>query len=92
MVKVYGMSNLGPVSFVDDEGNDYLGNGPTSGEYSEDIARTIDKEVNSIILKCKKDCRDILEKNRPLLDKLAKELYEKETLTNEEIQTICKEF
>lgn len=91
MVKVYGMSNLGPVSFVDDEGNDYLGNGPTSGEYSEDIARTIDKEVNSIILKCKEDCRAILEKNRPLLDKLAKELYEKETLTSEEIQAICKE-
>lgn len=92
MVKVYGMSNLGPVSFVDDEGNDYLGNGPTSGEYSEDIARTIDKEVNSIILKCKEDCRAILEKNRPLLDKLAKELYEKETLTSEEIQIICKEI
>ena len=92
MVKVYGMSSLGPVSFVNDEGNDYLGNGPTSGEYSEDIARTIDKEVNSIILKCKEDCRAILEKNRPLLDKLAKELYEKETLTSEEIQTICKEI
>lgn len=91
MVKVYGMSNLGPVSFVDDEGNDYLGNGPTSGEYSEDIARTIDKEVNGIILKCKEDCRTILEKNRPLLDRLAKELYEKETLTSEEIQAICKE-
>ena len=92
MVKVYGMSNLGPVSFVDDDGNDYLGNRPTSGEYSEDIARTIDKEVNSIILKCKEDCRAILEKNRPLLDKLAKELYEKETLTSEEIQIICKEI
>lgn len=92
MVKVYGMSNLGPVSFVDDDGNDYLGNRPTSGEYSEDIARTIDKEVNSIILKCKEDCRAILEKNRPLLDKLAKELYEKETLTSEDIQIICKEI
>ena len=86
MVRVYGMSTLGPIQYADPQGNVFLGRDYTQGgNYSAGVAEEIDKEVRNIVDSCKKQCRQILEDNRELLDLIAKSLYEYETLTSEEI-------
>ncbi|SHK13050.1 ATP-dependent zinc metalloprotease FtsH [Paramaledivibacter caminithermalis] len=53
---------------------------------------TIDKEINKIILHCYKDTLTIIESNKDLLGKIAEILFEKETLTGEELNKIIKAF
>ncbi|MDD7282189.1 ATP-dependent zinc metalloprotease FtsH [Floccifex sp.] len=91
MVRVYGMSSLGPIQYADPQGNVFLGRDYTQGSnYSAGVAEEIDKEVRNIVDGCKKQCRQILEENRDLLDLIAKSLYEYETLTNEEIMNLME--
>lgn len=89
MVRVYGMSSLGPIQYADPQGNVFLGRDYTQGSnYSNGVAAEIDKEVRKIIDECHDNCRRILEENRDLLDLIAKSLCEHETLTNEEITNL----
>ena len=89
MVRVYGMSSLGPIQYADPQGNVFLGRDYTQGgNYSNGVADEIDKEVRKIIDECHENCRKILEENRDLLDLIAKSLVERETLTNEEITNL----
>lgn len=89
MVRVYGMSSLGPIQYADPQGNVFLGRDYTQGsDYSNGVAAEIDKEVRKIVDACHESCRKILEENRDLLDLIAKSLYEHETLTNEEITNL----
>lgn len=86
MVRVYGMSSLGPIQYADPQGNVFLGRDYTQGSsYSDGVADEIDKEVRAIVDACHQQCRQILTENRDLLDLIAKNLFEHETLTNEEI-------
>ena len=89
MVRVYGMSSLGPIQYADPQGNVFLGRDYTQGSgYSDGIADEIDKEVRKIVDECHEQCRKILTENRDLLDLIAKSLFEHETLTNEEITNL----
>ena len=89
MVRVYGMSSLGPIQYADPQGNVFLGRDYTQGSsYSDGVADEIDKEVRAIVDECHTQCRKILTENRDLLDLIAKNLFEHETLTNEEINNL----
>ncbi len=89
MVRVYGMSSLGPIQYADPQGNVFLGRDyAQGGSYSEGVAGEIDKEVRKIVNQCEQECRRILTENRDLLDLIAENLYEHETLTNEEIMNL----
>ena len=89
MVRVYGMSSLGPIQYADPQGNVFLGRDYTQGSsYSDGVADEIDKEVRAIVDECHKNCRKILMENRNLLDLIAQNLFENETLTNEEINNL----
>lgn len=89
MVRVYGMSSLGPIQYADPQGNVFLGRDYTQGSsYSDGVADEIDKEVRAIVDECHTQCRKILTGNRDLLDLIAKNLFEHETLTNEEINNL----
>ena len=91
MVRVYGMSTLGPIQYADPQGNVFLGRDYTQGSnYSAGVAEEIDKEVRQIVDSCHKECKKILTDNRDLLDLIAKNLFEHETLTNEEITNLMK--
>ncbi len=91
MVRVYGMSSLGPIQYADPEGNVFLGRDYTKGsDYSAGVASEIDREVRSIVDSCHEDCKRILTENRDLLDLIAHNLFEHETLTNEEINNLMK--
>lgn len=89
MVRVYGMSSLGPIQYADPQGNVFLGRDYTKGsDYSAGVAAEIDKEVRAIVDECHGNCRKILTENKDLLDLIANNLYEHETLTNEEITNL----
>lgn len=89
LVKEYGMSSLGPISFGEKEEMIFLGR--DLGEqrnYSEKVATDIDREVEKIILGAETEAKKILNQNRELLEKLAKRLLEKETIEREEFEEI----
>lgn len=89
MVRVYGMSSLGPIQYADPQGNVFLGRDYTKGsDYSAGVAAEIDIEVRAIVDECHENCRKILTENKDLLDLIANNLYEHETLTNEEITNL----
>ena len=65
-------------------GRDYT----KSKNFSDQVAREIDTEVKKIIESCYDRSKEILKGNKKLVEKLADILYEKETLTKEEIEEI----
>ncbi|MCD4669128.1 MAG: ATP-dependent zinc metalloprotease FtsH [Actinomycetia bacterium] len=87
MITEYGMSDrLGPVTFRGEEDEVFLGKEIASRpHYSESIASAIDKETHSIMSSSYEKAREILEENKLILAKLAKELIEKETLSRKEV-------
>ena len=93
MVKKYGMSSLGPVSFQEDKGMTFLGRDMVEKQgYSEEIASKIDVEVNKIIQACYQECKELIKKYRPYLDKIAETLIEKEVLEYEEFTILVKDI
>lgn len=89
MVRVFGMSSLGPIQYADPQGNVFLGRDYTQGSnYSAGVAEEIDKEVRKIVSQAHHECKRILTENRDLLDLIAHSLVEYETLTNEEINNL----
>ncbi|MCD6402252.1 ATP-dependent zinc metalloprotease FtsH [bacterium] len=88
LVKEYGMSSLGPISFGEREKLLFLGRESEIRNYSEEIAAQIDKEVAKFVKKAEKMAREILVKKRKLLEKIAKRLIEKETIEKEEFEQL----
>ena len=89
LVKEYGMSSLGPISFGEKEELVFLGKEISEQRnYSEKIAERIDEEVDIIIKGAQKQAEIVLLKHRNLLDRVAKDLIEKETIEREEFEKI----
>jgi cell division protease FtsH len=90
MVTDYGMSEkLGPRSFGHKEEMVFLGREISEQrDYSEEVARQIDEEVQAIIEGAHKTARNILSKNRKKLEGLAQELITKETLEGKDLERI----
>lgn len=87
MVTEFGMSSLGPINFEGHHNSMWLaremGEGPT---YSDEVAARIDSEVKLIIEQSYNNALNILQEKRPLLDKLAELLLEKETVFEDEFR------
>ncbi|MDF0530920.1 ATP-dependent zinc metalloprotease FtsH [Tsukamurella sp. 8F] len=90
MVTEYGMSaRLGAVKYGQDEGDPFLGRGVGGGvQYSQDVAKDIDEEVRSLIEAAHTEAWAILNEYRDVLDALAGELLEKETLVRKDLERI----
>jgi cell division protease FtsH len=93
MVREYGMSQkLGQVYFASDPRPQFLGAMPDGRtEYSEATAETIDEEVREIIGAQYQVAREILERRRPVLEKAAALLLEKEKIDGEELKRLVAE-
>ena len=89
LIKEYGMSSLGPISFGEKEELVFLGKEISEERnYSEKIAARIDKEVEKIIREAEKRANQILSKRKKLLEKIAKTLIQKETIEKEEFENL----
>jgi len=91
LVKVYGMSPLGPISFGEKEELVFLGKEISEQRnYSEKVAGQIDKEVEKFIKEAESRAKSILTKKKNLMEKIAKTLIEKETIEREEFENLIK--
>ena len=89
LVKEYGMSSLGPVSFGEREELAFLGREfETARNYSEKVAVKIDKEVEKFVKDAETRAKKILAKKKGLLEKIAKTLIKKETIEKEEFEEL----
>lgn len=89
LVKRYGMSRLGPVSFSEKEELVFLGREISEQRnYSEKVASLIDKEVEIFIKKAEKEASKILLKKKKLLERIAETLIEKEVIEREEFEQL----
>ena len=91
LVKEYGMSALGPISFGEKEELVFLGKEISEQRnYSEKVAFKIDKEVEKFIKNAEKEATKILSKKKALLEKIAQTLITKETIEKEEFERLIK--
>ncbi len=91
MVTRFGMSELGPIVFDDDDGGSFLGIDITrQRQISEKYSETIDKEINKIISEQLKRADKLLKDNKKILEKIAQTLLKKETLDQKEFEAFFK--
>ncbi|MGQ9615070.1 MAG: ATP-dependent zinc metalloprotease FtsH [Spirochaetota bacterium] len=90
MVCEWGMSErLGPLQYGQKEEPIFIGKEiARHKDYSEKTSQIIDEEIKAIIEKSYKKAREILLKNKEILDRLAKRLLEREVLDRREIEEI----
>jgi cell division protease FtsH len=93
MVCEWGMSKLGPLSYGSKEEPVFLGRDFSQrADYSEDTAIRIDREVSRIVQSAYERATAILSQNRPVLDRIALQLLEHESLDGEEIYQTIREL
>jgi cell division protease FtsH len=87
MIMEYGMSDdLGPMTYGEREEMVFLGRSIAEHRnYSEAIARQIDTEVRQVISKAYSRALKVMTSHRDVLDKLAQQLIQRETLGEEEV-------
>lgn len=85
MITKYGMSDeLGPINFGSSNDEVFIGRDFNHvRDYSEEIARKIDEEVEKIIKKAYKRCKNILTEHSDQLGKVAELLVKKEKISGE---------
>jgi cell division protease FtsH len=91
MVREYGMSaKLGPMTFERERRPLFLEGfmPPGSKDYSEATAQEIDREVADLVDRAHQRATEVLEAQRPTLEKVAKILLEKEVIEGEELREI----
>ena len=88
MVCEWGMSSvLGPRAYMR-EAQGFLGGESSRQGFSEDIAKTIDTEINKLIEDCYQESMIILESRITFLHKLAEVLQQEETIYAEDVDII----
>ena len=87
MITRYGMNEEFDMVALETVTNQYLG-GDTSLACSADTQKEIDRKVIAAVREQHEKAKKILTENRELLDRLARYLYEKETITGEEFMDI----
>ena len=91
MVTEYGMSDLGPLQFEQQSGSVFLGRDYNKPQhFSNEVANEIDMEMRKIINECHNRAKDIIKKNKDLLELIAESLLEYETLTKEQIDYLVE--
>ncbi|MBI4235160.1 ATP-dependent zinc metalloprotease FtsH [Candidatus Peregrinibacteria bacterium] len=91
MITKYGMSELGPVTFGSDQDEVFLGRdfGHVKN-YSEQYASKIDELVQKVIHKAYRQCKEIINKHKALIEKISEDLIKKENMTAEEFKEYFK--
>jgi cell division protease FtsH len=90
MVMEFGMSDeLGPLTFGEREEMVFLGRSMSEHRnYSEAVARKIDEEVRKFIARAHERALEIMRTHREVLDELARQLMQKETLNEAEVEAL----
>ncbi len=71
------------LQFLETDGAEYR-------NYSDETARIIDSEIRALVKEAEDRAKNIINNHRPLLDKLANLLLEKEVVNREEMERLLK--
>ncbi|MCF8059213.1 MAG: ATP-dependent zinc metalloprotease FtsH [Bacteriovoracaceae bacterium] len=90
MIANFGMSDtFGLLTVEMGEEHAFLGREMSRPKnFSEETAQKLDKEISLLLEERKSHVKILLEENRPLLERLSQELFEKETLEKQDIYQI----
>ena len=93
MVTTYGMSDkMGNLAYGKDQEHVFMGrNFGNTRDFSEEIAADIDREVKKIVDEQYELAKQLLSDNRDMLEYIAKQLLEKETLDEKEFEEMMNE-
>ncbi len=91
MIANFGMSEtFGLLTIEMGEDHPFLGREMSKHkEFSEETAQKLDKEIITILEERKDHVKDLLVKNKIILEKLSQELFDKETLEKQDIYQIA---
>ena len=91
MVTEWGMSEkVGPIAYGSDK-EFFIGRDMQSHvTYSEQTAAVIDAEIKEIVANALQKARELLKKNKNLLDNMARLLVERETIFSEEVDMLME--
>ncbi|MCE9596002.1 MAG: ATP-dependent zinc metalloprotease FtsH [Planctomycetes bacterium] len=92
MVTELGMSEkIGPISYADRQGSDFLGTELARGrDHSEQTAREIDEEVRRLLTDAHERARELVRSHKDQVESMAQALLIYETLNGEEIEKILR--
>ena len=91
MVTEYGMSDLGPIQFEEQQSSVFLGRDYNKAQnFSHEVAKQIDEEVRKIITTQYEITKKIVKENMDLLKLIAETLLEYETITKEQIDYLVE--
>jgi len=94
MVVEWGMSDIiGPMFLEEKRHEVFLGRDIARFKnYSESTAKLIDAEVKRIVIEQYRRVKDLLETNRQILNDIAETLFEKEVMTEDELDAIIEKY
>jgi cell division protease FtsH len=91
MVRNWGMSDLGPISYAKGEEHVFLGREIAQHrDYSETTAKMIDEQIHQFIDSAYQKAKEVLEDNLDILHKLAEVLLEQETVLGKELDELIR--
>ncbi|MBS3732664.1 MAG: cell division protein FtsH, partial [Desulfobacterales bacterium] len=94
MICSWGMSeSLGPLTYGQNEEHIFLGREIAQHrDYSEATAQKIDAEVSKLVTESYNHAKQILTDNMDILDSLAKQLLDRETVMGKELDALIREM
>ena len=91
MVREWGMSELGPLAYSGKDEPVFLGRDIAQrADYSEHTAIRIDREVEKIVQEGYERARDILSTHRDVLESLAQDLLERESVDGQRVYDLIE--
>jgi len=92
MIMEYGMSEeLGPITLGSKQGQVFLGRDlARDRDFSEEIAKSIDREIRKLIDKCYHRAQELIENHQDKLEIISQALLERETLDAREIEALIE--
>ncbi|MDO5051787.1 MAG: ATP-dependent zinc metalloprotease FtsH [Pseudoclavibacter sp.] len=92
MVTEYGMSaRIGSIKLGEPPAEQYGRDAGSTRNYSEALAEDVDEEVRALLAQAQQEAWQALTENREVLDRLAAELLERETLDHTRLEEIFQD-
>jgi len=93
MITKYGMSDVAGLMVLEQHtGGAFLGGGQVIKDYSEKMAEAIDETIKSILDERYNYVKDTLKEYSEAIEKMTKELLEKEVIEGKRVREIIEEF
>ncbi|HIQ51297.1 MAG TPA: cell division protein FtsH, partial [Nautiliaceae bacterium] len=92
MVMMYGMSDVAGLMVLEKQTNRFLGGGLKERDYSEKMQERVDEFVKEMLQKRYEIVKNKLKEYAPVIEKMVKELFEKEVIDGKKVRELIKEF